>query len=103
MPEINNEFSEILNSAYSNKKYDNYMNGITFHDFTNSRFCRFIKYAIKGYYNDESLLMKNFDPLNSIFEEFFLKVINSWHNRTYYQTLQESFSKCLFKHCMAID
>jgi hypothetical protein len=46
LPEINNEFSEILNSAYSNEKYEKYMNNSTFHDFINPSFFRFIKYAI---------------------------------------------------------
>jgi hypothetical protein len=101
--EKNNEFNESLKATYSNRKYQSHMNNFTFHEFINPVFLRFLKYAIKGYYNDEFLLMKNFDPLNSIFQEFFLKVITSYYNQTYYQTLLESFSKCLFKHCMTID
>ena len=101
--EKNNEFNESLNSSFSNTKYKGYMNNFTFHEFIDPSFLRFLKYAIKGYYNDEFILIKNFDPLNSIFKEFFEKVILSHYNPTYFQILRESFSECLFKHCMAID
>jgi len=94
-------FFQNQNKNFLHGKYKSFYTTDIFIFFYKNEFIRFLKYLIKGYYNDENLIFKHFDPLYKIFGKFFEKLCEDFQlSLNSEDNLNELFYECMFNFCI---